>query len=160
MGDFSHIDDKGNAKMVDISDKEKTQRKASAKGIIKMDRETLNRIKENNIKKGPVLETARIAAIMAVKNTADTIPMCHPISIGGIDVEFSYQDNSTIEIEVTVKSYDKTGVEMEALHGVSAAGLTIYDMCKAVDKDMVIGDIRLIEKTGGKSGHYIRVEEE
>src|SRR6056297_288774 len=98
MGDFSHIDDKGNAKMVDISDKEKTQRKASAKGIIKMDRETLNRIKENNIKKGPVLETARIAAIMAVKNTADTIPMCHPISIGGIDVEFSYQDNSTIEI--------------------------------------------------------------
>ncbi len=160
MGEFSHIDEKGNVKMVDISDKEKTQRKADAKGIIKMDSDTLNRIKEDNINKGPVLETARVAAIMAVKNTSDTIPMCHPISIGGIDVKFSYKDDSTIEIEVTVKSYDKTGVEMEALHGVSAAGLTIYDMCKAVDKDMVIGDIRLIEKIGGKSGHYVRTEEE
>ena len=146
--------------MVDISDKEKTQRKAYAKGTIKMDSETLARIKNDNIKKGPVLETARIAAIMAVKKTSDTIPMCHPISIGGIDVNFSYKNSSTIEIEVTVKSYDKTGVEMEALHGVSAAGLTIYDMCKAVDKDMVIDNIRLIEKTGGKSGHYIRSEEE
>ena len=146
--------------MVDISDKEKTQRIAYAKGTIKMDSETLARIKNDNIKKGPVLETARIAAIMAVKKTSDTIPMCHPISIGGIDVNFSYKNSSTIEIEVTVKSYDKTGVEMEALHGVSAAGLTIYDMCKAVDKDMVIDNIRLIEKTGGKSGHYIRSEEE
>ena len=160
MEDFSHIDKKGNAKMVDISDKEKTQRIAYAKGTIKMDSETLARIKNDNIKKGPVLETARIAAIMAVKKTSDTIPMCHPISIGGIDVNFSYKNSSTIEIEVTVKSYDKTGVEMEALHGVSAAGLTIYDMCKAVDKDMVIDNIRLIEKTGGKSGHYIRSEEE
>lgn len=160
MGKFSHIDNKGNAKMVDISDKEKTQRKAKAKGIITMASDTLNRIKEDNIKKGPVLETARIAAVMAVKKTPDIIPMCHPISIGGIDVEFNYKDNSTIEIEVIVKSYDKTGVEMEALHGVSAAGLTIYDMCKAVDKDMVIGDIRLIEKAGGKSGYYIRDEEE
>lgn len=160
MGDFSHIDEKGNAKMVDVTDKDKTQRRATARGNIKMDINTLNRIKEDNIQKGPVLETARIAAIMAVKNTSNTIPLCHPISIGGIEVIFSYTDHKFIEIEVTVKSYDKTGVEMEALHGVSVAGLTIYDMCKAVDKDMVIGNIRLIKKTGGKSGQYIRAEED
>jgi len=160
MSEFSHIDQEGKAKMVDITEKEKTNRKALAKGKIKMKENTLSMIKNENIQKGPVLETARIAAIMAVKNTASTIPMCHPIAIGGIDVNFVYKDNNSIEISVTVKTYDKTGVEMEALNGVSTAALTIYDMCKAVDKEIVIGDIRLIEKTGGKSGHYQRKEGE
>ena len=158
MKDFSHIDKKGNAQMVDITEKNKTSRQATAKGLVKMKKETLNQIKNEKMKKGPVLDTARIAAIMSVKNTSNLIPMCHPISIGGIDVNFNYLDEQTVEIVVTVKTYDKTGVEMEALNGVSTAALTIYDMCKAVDKDMVIGDIKLIEKSGGKSGHYKREE--
>jgi len=158
LSDLSHIDKNGNPKMVDITEKNKTDRKATAKGTIKVNRETLKMIKKEKIKKGPVFDTSRIAAIMAVKNTAHTIPMCHPISIGGIDVDFKFLDDNTIEIKVIVSSYDKTGVEMEALNGVSTAALTIYDMCKAVDKDMVIGNIRLIEKTGGKSGHYKREE--
>lgn len=158
MKDFSHIDKKGNAQMVDITDKNKTSREATAKGLIKMKKETLKQIKDAKMKKGPVLDTARIASIMSVKNTSNLIPMCHPISIGGVDVIFNYLDNQTIEIIVTVNTYDKTGVEMEALNGVSTAALTIYDMCKAVDKDMVIGDIKLIEKSGGKSGYYKREE--
>jgi len=158
LKDFSHIDKKGNAQMVDITEKNKTSRQATAKGLVKMKKETLNQIKNEKMKKGPVLDTARIAAIMSVKNTSNLIPMCHPISIGGIDVNFNYLDEQTVEIVVTVKTYDKTGVEMEALNGVSTAALTIYDMCKAVDKDMVIGDIKLIEKSGGKSGHYKREE--
>ncbi|HKL13937.1 MAG TPA: cyclic pyranopterin monophosphate synthase MoaC [Halanaerobiales bacterium] len=160
MSGFSHIDKDGNPQMVDVTNKTKTNRKATAKGIINMNEKTLNLIKNNDIKKGPVLDTAKIAAIMAVKNTANTIPMCHPISIGGIKVDFEYKTINSIEITVTVKTYDKTGVEMEALNGVSTAALTIYDMCKAVEKNMVIGDIRLIEKSGGKSGHYIRKEGE
>ncbi len=160
MSEFSHIDREGKAKMVDVTEKEKTNRQALAKGKIKMKEKTLSMIKKENIQKGPVLETARIAAIMAVKNTASTIPMCHPIAISGIGVNFAYKDNNSIEISVTVKTYDKTGVEMEALNGVSTAALTIYDMCKAVDKDMVIGDIRLIKKTGGKGGYYQRKEGE
>lgn len=159
MNDFSHLDEKGNPKMVDITDKDKTNRKAIAKGTIKMEEKTLQMIKNKNIKKGPVLDTARIAAVMAVKDTSSIIPMCHPISIGAIDIEFDFMDKDTIEIKVIVKTYDKTGVEMEALQGVSTAALTIYDMCKAVDKDMVIDNIRLIEKTGGKSGHYVRRED-
>ncbi len=158
MKDFSHIDKKGNAQMVDITEKDKTNREATAKGLIKMKKETLEQIKDEKMKKGPVLETARIAAIMSVKNTSNLIPMCHPISIGGINIDFNYLDDKTIEITVTVNTYDKTGVEMEALNGVSTAALTIYDMCKAVDKDMVIDNIRLIEKSGGKSGYYKREE--
>jgi cyclic pyranopterin phosphate synthase len=158
LKDFSHIDKKGNAQMVDITKKDKTNREATAKGLIKMKKETLEQIKEEKMKKGPVLETARIAAIMSVKNTSNLIPMCHPISIGGINIDFNYLNDKTIEISVTVNTYDKTGVEMEALNGVSTAALTIYDMCKAVDKDMVIDDIRLIEKSGGKSGYYNREE--
>lgn len=156
---LSHLDDQGNAKMVDITDKEKTDRQALAKGQIKMKAKTLKKILTDQIDKGPVFETARIAAIMAVKKTSDTIPMCHPISIGGIDVDFNKINDKQIEIEVKVSSYDKTGVEMEALHGVSTAALTIYDMCKAIDKDMIIENIRLIKKSGGKSGTYIRNEE-
>lgn len=158
MKNFSHIDKKGNPQMVDVTDKNKTNRKATANGKIIMKKETLRQIKAEKLKKGPVLDTARIAAIMSVKNTSNLIPMCHPISIGGINVNFNYLDDQTIEIVVTVNTYDKTGVEMEALNGVSTAALTIYDMCKAVDKDMVIGDIKLIEKTGGKSGYYKREE--
>lgn len=158
--EFSHLDDQGNAKMVDITDKDKTDRQALAKGQIKMKPKTLKKILTDEIDKGPVFETARIAAIMAVKKTSDTIPMCHPISIGGIDVEFNQISDKQVEIIVVVRSYDKTGVEMEALHGVSTAALTIYDMCKAVDKDMVINNIRLVKKSGGKSGTYIRSEEE
>lgn len=159
MKDFSHIDKKGNAQMVDITEKNKTNREATAKGLITMKKETLKQIKDEKMKKGPVLETARIAAIMSVKNTSNLIPMCHPISIGGINIDFIYLDDKTIEISVKVNTYDKTGVEMEALNGVSTAALTIYDMCKAVDKDMVISNIRLIEKSGGKSGYYKREED-
>jgi len=158
MNDFSHLDGKDNPKMVDITNKNKTNREATAKGRIKMNNKTLEMIKNKSIKKGPVLNTARIAAVMAVKKTSSIIPMCHPIAIGGINIDFKFLDNKTIEIIATVKTYDKTGVEMEALQGVSTAALTIYDMCKAVDKDMVIDNIRLIEKTGGKSGHYLRKE--
>lgn len=122
-----------------------------------MNKETLQKIVNMSIKKGNVFEVARIAAIMAVKQTPHLIPLCHPLAISKVNVEFSYNiDKGQVDIEVTVGLDDKTGVEMEALTGVSVAALTIYDMCKAVDKDMIISDIMLQHKSGGKSGEYIR----
>jgi len=156
VAEFSHIDSKGKAKLVDITEKGDTKRKAVATGSISMQATTLQRIKEGKIKKGAVLETARVAAIMAVKRTHEIIPMCHQLLLTGIDVDFVFTDRTRITITVTAKTTGKTGVEMEALNGVSAAALTLYDMCKAVDKKMVIGDIKLLEKTGGKSGNFIR----
>ena len=153
---FSHIDEDGKVKMVDVSDKEATNRKAIASGEIKMKAQTLKKIKEGEIKKGSVLETARIAGIMGVKNTSDIIPMCHPLLLSGIDIKFEFYNQDTIKIEATVKNSGKTGVEMEALTGVSIAALTIYDMAKAIDKKMVIGDIKLNYKEGGKSGVFNR----
>ncbi|MDF2546374.1 MAG: moaC [Anaerosolibacter sp.] len=154
---LTHIDDNGRAKMVDVGEKEDTQRVAVAGASIHMAPETLSMIKDGKMKKGDVLAVAQVAGIMGVKRTSELIPMCHNILISGVEMNFSIDDEkSAIHIEATVKTIGKTGVEMEALQGVATAALTIYDMCKAIDKDMVISNIRLIKKTGGKSGTYIR----
>lgn len=153
---FSHIDEKGKVKMVDVSKKDVTERKAIAVGEVKMKPSTLEMIKNGEMKKGAVLETARISGIMGVKKTPDIIPMCHPLLISSIDLEFKFKDENKIKIEAVVKNSGKTGVEMEALTGVSIAALTIYDMCKAVDKSMIINDIKLKYKSGGKSGVFKR----
>lgn len=154
---FTHFNESGRAHMVEVSDKVETKRVAVARGTISMKRSTLDMIKEGGMKKGDVLSVAQIGGIMGVKKTSDLIPMCHNIFISGSDIRFNVLESS-IEIEAEVKTVGKTGVEMEALTAVSMAALTIYDMCKAVDKDMLISDIRLIKKTGGKSGTYLRQE--
>lgn len=155
---FSHIDNKGKVKMVDVSQKKNTERKAIATGKVIMNPSTLKMIKNGEMKKGAVLETARISGVMGVKKTPDIIPMCHPLLISGIDIEFEFEDKNKIKIKAVVKNSGKTGVEMEALTGVSIAALTIYDMCKAVDKAMIINDIKLKYKSGGKSGVFERNE--
>lgn len=155
--DFSHFDQQGRAKMVDISTKEITNRMAEARGTIKMQQETLELIREGSMAKGDVLAVAQVAAVMAVKETSRLIPMTHPLAISGVEVDFNLWANTgEVEACVTVKTTGRTGVEMEALTGVSVALLTIYDMAKAVDKNMVLGNIRLVEKAGGRSGHYLR----
>ena len=159
MNKFTHFDDDGKAVMVDITEKNVTERTAVATGEIVMNRETLEAVKKGNIKKGDVLGVARIAAIMAAKQTQSLIPMCHNILLTNAKIEFSFDDEENkILIKSTVKTTGKTGVEMEALTMVSIAGLTIYDMCKSMDKSMVIGVIRLVEKHGGKSGDWIKNE--
>ncbi len=158
MSKLSHVNEDGKASMVDVTAKNETERVALAAGTVSMKPTTLKMIRDGDIEKGAVLETARIAGILGVKETPNLIPMCHNLLITGIDIEFSFQDKSTLEIKATAKTTGKTGVEMEALTGVSIAGLTVYDMCKAVDKEMVIGEIRLLKKTGGKSGTFIREE--
>lgn len=158
MSEFSHIDESGKAKMIDVTNKSETKREALAYGQIKMKPETLSQIKNGELEKGAVLETARVAAVMGVKRTANLIPMCHPLLISGIDIDFEFEDDKSIGIYVSVRISGKTGVEMEALTGVSIAALTIYDMCKAVEKDMVIGNMKLLKKSGGKSGLYVREE--
>ena len=143
--------------MVDVTTKAKTIRKAKACGIVKMDLQTLKLIEEGQIAKGNVLTTAKIAGIMAAKKTGEFIPLCHPLQLTGIDINFNIDHkNSQIVIEAQVQIAGKTGVEMEALTAVSIAALTIYDMCKAVNKKMIIADIMLLEKSGGKSGAFIR----
>ena len=153
---LNHFDSKGNAIMVDVTEKNITERKAIAKGKIFVNDETYKRILDGNMTKGDVLGVARIAGIMATKKTSDLIPMCHPLKLtkSQIDFEFNEEEKSITAIS-TVKLSGKTGVEMEALTGVNVALLTIYDMCKAIDKNMVISDIHLVEKTGGKSGNFI-----
>lgn len=153
---LNHFDSKGNAIMVDVTEKNITERKAIAKGKIFVNGETYKRILDGNMTKGDVLGVARIAGIMATKKTSDLIPMCHPLMLtkSQIDFEFNEKEKSITAIS-TVKLSGKTGVEMEALTGVNVALLTIYDMCKAIDKNMVISDIHLVEKTGGKSGDFI-----
>ena len=153
--EFTHFNESGRAHMVNVSEKDDTKRVAVAKGSISMKKETITLIKDGLIKKGDVLSVAQVGGIMGAKKTSDLIPMCHNIFISGADIKFNILENE-IEIEATVSTLGKTGVEMEALSAVSMAALTIYDMCKAADKDMVIGNIRLIKKTGGKSGEYIR----
>ncbi|CUU49638.1 cyclic pyranopterin monophosphate synthase MoaC [Clostridium beijerinckii] len=153
--EFTHFNEKGRAHMVNVSEKDETKRVAIARGSIKMKKETVDLIKDGLIKKGDVLSVAQIGGIMGVKKTSDLIPMCHNIFITGSDINFDIGEEE-IEIEATVSTVGKTGVEMEALTAVTTAALTIYDMCKAVDKDMVIENVRLIKKTGGKSGEYIR----
>lgn len=159
MDKFTHFDDDGKAVMVDITEKDITERTAVATGEIVMKKETFEAVKKGNIKKGDVLGVARIAAIMAAKQTQSLIPMCHNILLTNAKIEFSFDDEENkILIKSTVKTTGKTGVEMEALTMVSIAGLTIYDMCKSMDKFMVIGEIRLVEKYGGKSGDWIKNE--
>lgn len=154
-GGFTHLDASGNVRMVDVSDKPQTDRVAVACGRIFMKGETLAMIRDRAMKKGNVIETARIAGVMAAKKTSDLIPMCHPLAIRHVQVDFEMEEAS-IRIQAMVKVTDKTGVEMEALTAVAVAALTIYDMCKAVDRGMVIGHIGLIEKDGGASGRYQR----
>ena len=155
MGEFNHFDKNGNAVMVDVSGKEPTYRTAVAQGKILVSEEILQAVLEQKAKKGDVLGVARVAGIMAVKQTSSIIPMCHPLMIQKCSVDFQVLlGEQAIQADCTVKTEGKTGVEMEALHGVSAALLTIYDMCKAIDKKMVIRDIHLVEKTGGKSGDF------
>lgn len=157
MSDLTHFDPQGRAHMVDVTAKEITAREATAAGEIRMEPATLALIKEGKLAKGDVLAVAQLAAVTGVKETSRMIPMCHPLLIGGTSVDFSLdEENSTLGVTVTVKINGQTGVEMEALTGVSAALLTVYDMCKAADKRMVIGNIRLLEKKGGKSGHFVR----
>lgn len=159
MGGFTHFNNEGRARMVDVSDKKENKRTAVARGTLKMKPETLQLINHRKIEKGDVLAVAQIAGIMAAKKTAELIPMCHPISLTGIDISFSENEEDTIIVEATVNTTNVTGVEMEALTAVSIAMLTIYDMCKAVDKEMVIGETYLVTKTGGKSGDFHRIME-
>ncbi|MFN3479336.1 MAG: cyclic pyranopterin monophosphate synthase MoaC [Thermodesulfovibrionales bacterium] len=155
--EFTHLDSEGKAKMVDVSDKPQTQREAIARGSVYVKPETIALIKEKAIKKGDVITVAKIAGIMAAKRTADLIPMCHPLNITTVNLEITINDEENkLDIESKVKTIGQTGVEMEALTAVSVAALTIYDMCKAVDKEMTISDIMLIEKRGGKSGEFKR----
>lgn len=152
---FTHFDEKGNAVMVDVSEKEPTSRVAIAEGAICVSEEIMAAVTGNNVKKGDVLGVARVAGIMAVKQTSSIIPMCHPLMISKCSIDFEVKpEEGIIKAICMVKVEGKTGVEMEALHGVSAALLTIYDMCKAIDKRMVIREIHLVEKHGGKSGDF------
>lgn len=161
MAGLTHFDKKGQAHMVDVGQKEITVRKAVARGEIRMQPDTLDLILEGRAKKGDVLGVARIAAIMGAKKTPDLIPLAHPLPLTSVKVEFfPDKERSLIEIEATVKVSARTGVEMEALTAVACAGLTIYDMCKAVDRGMVISEIRLMEKSGGRSGHFKRSADE
>jgi cyclic pyranopterin phosphate synthase len=157
MSKFTHIDEKGRVRMVDVTAKQPTHRTATAQGCISMAPETFSAIMDQTVKKGNVLETARIAGIMAAKQTSGLIPMCHPLNITHVQIDFSPDPAThTIRIEAVVRIVDQTGVEMEALTAVSITALTIYDMCKALDKHMTISDILLLKKTGGKSGTFTR----
>jgi cyclic pyranopterin phosphate synthase len=155
--ELTHINEEGRAKMVDVSEKDDTTREAIAVGSIYMKKETLEKVRTHEIKKGDVLSVAQVGGIMGAKNTPHIIPMCHPIMISGCDISFNVDfENCRIDIKAITKTVGKTGVEMEALTAVSVAALTIYDMCKAIDKEMVISDIMLVKKSGGKSGVFHR----
>ncbi len=157
MGEFTHFDQKGNAIMVDVTAKEETERTAVAEGCIKVNAEVFDAIKNQTAAKGDVLGTARIAGIMAAKKTSELIPMCHPLMLTKVTVDFEPDEEKLqIKCRCTARLKGRTGVEMEALTGVSVALLTVYDMCKAIDKRMELSEIRLVEKLGGKSGHYVR----
>lgn len=152
---LTHFNKEGRAYMVEVGEKDVTKRVAKAEGKILMEEKTLAMVKEGSMKKGDVLSVAQVAGIMAAKKTSETIPMCHNIFLTGVDIEFEFINNG-IRTVATVKTQSKTGVEMEALTAVSTCLLTIYDMCKAVDKEMELKDIRVLEKRGGKSGEYVR----
>lgn len=155
MDKFTHLDENGRARMVDVSNKEPTDRVALATGKVFLNDKTYTMVKNQEIQKGDVLTVAKVAGIMAAKNTSNLIPMCHPINLTSVDIEFKMDDErKVIEIFAKAMLNAKTGVEMEALTAVSVTALTIYDMCKAVQKDIEIGEIKLLRKTGGKSGDY------
>ena len=155
--DFTHFDDQGNARMVNVGGKAETKRTAVAAGRVLMNRKTFELIRSGGVKKGDVLTVAQVAGIMGAKRTADLIPMCHPICITGVELELSLNEEMlAVDILATTSCTGATGVEMEALTAVSAAALTVYDMCKSVQRDMVIDDIRLLRKSGGQSGDFVR----
>ena len=156
MSEFSHFNSAGEAVMVDVSEKENTKRIAVAAGEIRMSAECFRKVTAGDMKKGDVLGVARIAGIMGAKKTSELIPLCHILQLTKVEIEFRFPGENRIEAVCTTKTMGKTGVEMEALTGVSTALLTIYDMCKAVDRSMEIGQIRLLEKSGGKSGTFLR----
>lgn len=154
MSELTHFDEHGASRMVDVGAKEVTSRMARAESFVVMLPETLTLIVDRRLAKGDVLEVARLAGIMASKKTADLIPLCHPLGLDSVTVDLEPIDATTIRIEATARVHGKTGVEMEALTAVTVAALTVYDMCKAVDRGMTLGPTRLLEKSGGKSGHY------
>jgi len=156
---LSHFNQRGQASMVDVGEKATTQREAVARGKITMQAQTLELLRRTALPKGNAMEVARLAGILAAKKTGELIPLCHPLGLDYVDVQIS-QQRDHLAIEATVRCSGKTGVEMEALTAVSVAALTLYDMCKAVDKSMIIGEIRLVKKIGGRSGEYLREGEE
>lgn len=158
MSELTHFDDAGASRMVDVSGKEPTLRTAWASGRIRMRPATLALIRDRRLAKGDVLEVARLAGIMASKRTGEWIPLCHPLGLDAVELTLAPEGPDAVRVEARVKTTGRTGVEMEAMLAVSAACLTVYDMCKAVDRDMVIGEIRLEEKTGGRRGRYRRSE--
>ena len=155
-GELTHFDSSGASRMVDVGAKAVTDRLARASGLVRMLPATLKRIQDRGFAKGDVLEVARLAGIMAAKRTGDLIPLCHPLPLDAVAIAFSFPDEQTVRIEAEVRIAAKTGVEMEALVAVSVAALTIYDMCKAMDRGMSIERVQLEEKQGGKSGHFVR----
>jgi cyclic pyranopterin phosphate synthase len=157
MKRFGHLDERGNARMVDVTEKDVTLREATAHGTVVMTPETFQRIMADGMEKGDVLGVARVAGIMGAKQTANIIPLCHPLNITNVEITFNaIEAKHAIEIQARARLQGKTGAEMEALVAVATTALTIYDMCKAVDREMVISDIHLAEKKGGKSGHFVR----
>jgi len=155
-GELTHFDKNGASRMVDVGDKEVTERLARASGRVRMLPETLRLVRDRQVSKGDVLEVARLAGIMAAKRTGDLIPLCHSLCLDAVEVSFDFPAQDTLSIASQVRLSAKTGVEMEALVAVSAAALTVYDMCKAVDRGMVIENVQLEEKSGGRSGHFVR----
>ena len=156
MSELSHFDEQGSSRMVDVGAKDVTARAARASGIVRMLPETLALVQGRHMRKGDVLEVARLAGIMAAKRTSDLIPLCHPLPLDSLTIGFSFPDDSSVRIDAEARVTARTGVEMEALTAASVAALTIYDMCKAVDRAMTIERIQLEEKSGGKSGHFAR----
>src|SRR3954470_7380617 len=157
MDQLSHFDSKGASRMVDVGEKQVTRRSARASGLVRMSPGTLSLIRDRRAAKGDVLEVARLAGIMAAKRTADLIPLCHPLPIESVTIDFAFEAEQTLRIEATVQVEAKTGIEMEALTAVSVAALTVYDMCKSVDRGITIERIQLEEKSGGRTGHWNRV---
>ncbi len=156
MSEFTHFSSDGASRMVDVGEKAVTRRTARAEGFVLMQPETLRLIRDRGVAKGDVLEVARLAGIMATKRTAELIPLCHVLPLEKANVQYSFPTENKVRVEVSVSTEAKTGVEMEALTAVSVTCLTIYDMCKSVDRGMEISSIRLLEKTGGRSGHFLR----
>lgn len=156
MSNLCHFDDTGASRMVDVGNKPVSRRLARASGCVRMAAETLTLIRDKQAAKGDVLEVARLAGIMGAKRTSELIPLCHPLSIESVTIDFAFDDTQTLRIEATLQVEAKTGIEMEALTAVSVAALTVYDMCKGLDRGMSIGPIQLEEKNGGRSGHWKR----
>ena len=156
MGNLSHFDEQGRSRMVDVTTKAVTERMARARGRVRMATDSLRRIVDRKVEKGDVLEVARLAGIMAAKRTADLIPLCHPLPLEAVRIEFEIRQENSISIEAEVRTTARTGVEMEALTAVTVAALTIYDMCKSIDRNIRLEEVQLEEKTGGRSGHYLR----